>query len=141
MKTRPGEKIKMLTPLVEMDGDEMTRILWQMIKDELLNPFIELNTENSKIDKKILNRNIIKFLMIYNILLELDRESALKLHYNDLKRVIRALEIYHSGTKKSDIIDEFVPKYNYKAYSINHQREFLYKRINNLMSSSKIDVK
>lgn len=35
----------MQTPLVEMDGDEMTRILWQMIKDELLNPFIELNTE------------------------------------------------------------------------------------------------
>ena len=38
-------KIKMTTPLVEMDGDEMTRILWQMIKDELLNPYIELNTE------------------------------------------------------------------------------------------------
>jgi isocitrate dehydrogenase len=39
------EKIKMKTPLVEMDGDEMTRILWQMIKDELLCPFVELNTE------------------------------------------------------------------------------------------------
>jgi isocitrate dehydrogenase len=39
------EKIKMTTPLVEMDGDEMTRILWKMIKDELLLPFIELNTE------------------------------------------------------------------------------------------------
>ena len=39
------EKIKMTTPLVEMDGDEMTRILWKMIKDELLHPFIELNTE------------------------------------------------------------------------------------------------
>ena len=39
------EKIKMTTPLVEMDGDEMTRILWQMIKDELLHPFIELKTE------------------------------------------------------------------------------------------------
>ena len=39
------EKIKMQTPLVEMDGDEMTRILWKMIKDELLLPFIELNTE------------------------------------------------------------------------------------------------
>lgn len=38
-------KIKMTTPLVEMDGDEMTRILWQMIKDELLEPFVELNTE------------------------------------------------------------------------------------------------
>lgn len=39
------EKIKMVTPLVEMDGDEMTRILWQMIKDELLLPFIDLKTE------------------------------------------------------------------------------------------------
>ena len=39
------EKIMMTTPLVEMDGDEMTRILWQMIKDELLLPFIDLKTE------------------------------------------------------------------------------------------------
>ncbi len=39
------EKIKMTTPLVEMDGDEMTRILWQMIKDELLLPFVDLQTE------------------------------------------------------------------------------------------------
>ena len=38
-------KIKMATPLVEMDGDEMTRIIWQMIKDELLSPYIDLNTE------------------------------------------------------------------------------------------------
>ena len=39
------EKIKMTTPLVEMDGDEMTRILWKMIKDELICPYVELNTE------------------------------------------------------------------------------------------------
>ena len=39
------EKIRMTTPLVEMDGDEMTRILWKMIKDELLIPFIDLKTE------------------------------------------------------------------------------------------------
>ena len=39
------EKIKMTTPLVEMDGDEMTRILWQAIKDELILPYVELNTE------------------------------------------------------------------------------------------------
>ena len=39
------DKIKMTTPLVEMDGDEMTRILWKIIKDELLLPFIDLNTE------------------------------------------------------------------------------------------------
>lgn len=38
------ERIRMNTPLVEMDGDEMTRILWQGIKDELLSPYIELNT-------------------------------------------------------------------------------------------------
>ena len=39
------DKIKMTTPLVEMDGDEMTRILWTYIKDELLIPFIDLKTE------------------------------------------------------------------------------------------------
>ena len=39
------EKIKMTTPIVEMDGDEMTRILWKMIKEDLLEPYIDLNTE------------------------------------------------------------------------------------------------
>ena len=39
------DKIKMTTPLVEMDGDEMTRVLWKMIKEELLLPFIDLKTE------------------------------------------------------------------------------------------------
>lgn len=39
------EKIRMTTPLVEMDGDEMTRIIWKMIKDDLLLPFIDLKTE------------------------------------------------------------------------------------------------
>lgn len=39
------ERIKMTTPLVEMDGDEMTRILWKMIKEDLLEPYVELNTE------------------------------------------------------------------------------------------------
>jgi len=38
-------KIQMKTPLVEMDGDEMTRVLWQIIKDELINPFVDLKTE------------------------------------------------------------------------------------------------
>ena len=39
------QKIQMKTPLVEMDGDEMTRIIWQLIKDELLEPFVDLKTE------------------------------------------------------------------------------------------------
>lgn len=38
-------KIRMNTPLVEMDGDEMTRVIWQSIKDELINPFVDLKTE------------------------------------------------------------------------------------------------
>lgn len=38
-------KIEMTTPLVEMDGDEMTRVIWQMIKDELIKPFVDLKTE------------------------------------------------------------------------------------------------
>jgi len=49
------EKIQMTTPLVEMDGDEMTRVLWQMIKDELLTPFIDLKTEYYDLGLK--NRN------------------------------------------------------------------------------------
>jgi len=40
-----AEKIRMTTPLVEMDGDEMTRIIWRMLKDELLLPFVDLKTE------------------------------------------------------------------------------------------------
>lgn len=39
------QKIQMKTPLVEMDGDEMTRVLWQMIKDTLLTPYVDLKTE------------------------------------------------------------------------------------------------
>ena len=49
------DKIKMTTPLVEMDGDEMTRVLWQMIKDELLLPFVDLKTEYY--DLGLLHRN------------------------------------------------------------------------------------
>lgn len=49
------EKIKMNTPIVEMDGDEMTRILWQMIKDELILPYIDLKTEYYDLGLK--NRN------------------------------------------------------------------------------------
>ena len=45
------EKIQMKTPLVEMDGDEMTRILWRMIKDELILPFVELKTEIGRLAK------------------------------------------------------------------------------------------
>ena len=39
------ERIQMTTPLVEMDGDEMTRIIWQVVKDELIHPFVELKSE------------------------------------------------------------------------------------------------
>ena len=48
-------KIEMKTPLVEMDGDEMTRVLWKMIKDELICPFVELKTEYY--DLGLLHRN------------------------------------------------------------------------------------
>ena len=49
-------KIQMTTPLVEMDGDEMTRIIWQMIKDELICPFVDLKTEYY--DLGLENRNV-----------------------------------------------------------------------------------
>ena len=51
-------KIRMTTPLVEMDGDEMTRILWKMTKDKLILPFVDLKTEYY--DLGLLNRNATK---------------------------------------------------------------------------------
>ena len=38
-------KIKVANPVVEMDGDEMTRIIWQLIKDKLIHPYLDLNLE------------------------------------------------------------------------------------------------
>lgn len=80
---------------------------------------------------------------VYNVLKDCDIESANKLHFNDVKRVIRALEIFESGTKKSEIQDEFLPKYDYKAYSIDFPRSTLYERINlrvdKMLSSGLID--
>lgn len=67
---------------------------------------------------------------IYNILVEKDPDSANKLHKNDLKRVVRALEIYESGIKKSDIKDNLIPRFDYNAYTIDYPREILYDRIN-----------
>ena len=52
------EKIKMTTPLVEMDGDEMTRVLWGMIKDKLILPYVDLKTEYY--DLGLLSRNATK---------------------------------------------------------------------------------
>ena len=49
------DKIRMTTPLVEMDGDEMTRVLWQEIKDRLILPFVDLKTEYYDLGLK--NRN------------------------------------------------------------------------------------
>ena len=62
------EKIKMTTPLVEMDGDEMTRVIWGMIKEELLNPFIDSKTEYY--DLGIEKRNETVFLSAMRLLHE-----------------------------------------------------------------------
>lgn len=68
---------------------------------------------------------------VYSLLKECDGESAAKLHPNDLKRVIRALEIYEAGgRKKSDINDDKSPRFGYAAVAVNYPREELYARIN-----------
>lgn len=72
---------------------------------------------------------------VYEILKDKDPQTAKKLHYNDLKRVIRALEICDGGTKKSDITDESVPIFDYDAYSITYPRDELYDRINRRVDS------
>ena len=66
---------------------------------------------------------------VFNILKEKDYETSLKLHPNDLKRVIRALEICANGRKKSDIKDDNLPNYDYKAFTIDFERKELYDRI------------
>lgn len=66
---------------------------------------------------------------VFDVLSAVDPETAAKLHPNDLKRVVRALEIYESGTKKSDIKDQQIPVYDYAAFAIDYEREELYKRI------------
>ena len=50
-----AQKIQMINPLVEMDGDEMTRVLWPIIKEKLITPFVELKTEYY--DLGIVNRD------------------------------------------------------------------------------------
>ncbi len=68
---------------------------------------------------------------VHAILKEKDPESAEKLHYNDLKRVIRALEIYDvTGKAKSEQQDKPIPRFDFAAFSIEYPRETLYERIN-----------
>lgn len=67
---------------------------------------------------------------VYDILIEKDPDTAAKLHFNDVKRVIRALEIFENGQVKSKINDDYTPKFDAKAYMINHARSDLYERIN-----------
>ena len=68
---------------------------------------------------------------LFGLLLKADPETASRLHVNDTKRVIRALEIFEvSGRKKSEIVDNKLPKYNYTAVAIDYPREELYDRIN-----------
>lgn len=68
---------------------------------------------------------------VYSILCEKDAESAKKLHYNDLKRVIRALEIYDvTGKAKSLQQDAPIPRFDFEAVSIDYPRDKLYNRIN-----------
>lgn len=93
------EKIKMKTPLVEIDGDEMTRVLWKEIKSVLLEPFIELNTEYY--DLGLLNRDITND--------EVTKEAAL------------AIKKYGVGVKcatitpNKDRVKEYNLKYMYKS--------------------------
>ena len=68
---------------------------------------------------------------VHAILKEKDPESAEKLHFNDVKRVIRALEIFDvTGKAKSEQQDARIPRFDFLAVSINFPREILYERIN-----------
>lgn len=67
---------------------------------------------------------------VFSVLQKIDPQTAEKLHPNDLKRVIRAIEISENGKLKSDIKDDYTPKYDYIAFSIDRDRDDLYNRIN-----------
>lgn len=68
---------------------------------------------------------------VHELLAKVDKESAEKLHANDVKRVIRALEIYEiTGKAKSEQKDEQIPRFDFTAVSIEYPRETLYERIN-----------
>ena len=68
---------------------------------------------------------------LHALLKEKDRESAEKLHENDVKRVIRALEIYDlTGKPKSMQHDKPIPRFDFVAVSVDYPREILYERIN-----------
>ncbi len=68
---------------------------------------------------------------LHNLLKEKDPESAAILHENDVKRVVRALEIFiATGKKKSEQKDEPVPRFDFTCVSVQHPREVLYERIN-----------
>lgn len=69
---------------------------------------------------------------LFSLLEQVDPETAVKLHPNDTKRVIRALEIYEiSGKRKSELNDDKLkPRYDYLAVAIDYPREALYQRIN-----------
>ena len=66
---------------------------------------------------------------VYEYLKSVDKKSAEKLHPNDKKRVVRAIEIYESGVKKSELNDGDKKLYDYNAYSIDFDRDELYNRI------------
>ena len=68
---------------------------------------------------------------LHKLLEEVDPESAEKLHFNDVKRVIRALEIFElTGKRKSEQHDELIPRYPFTAVAFDYPREELYTRIN-----------
>lgn len=68
---------------------------------------------------------------VYEILKKVDAESAEKLHYNDLVRVVRALEIFDAtGIKKSSQNDDKIARFDYVSIMINKDRQLLYDRIN-----------
>lgn len=96
----------------------------------------DLGYGNAAADEKI-REKYAEFLKMYGKdalfqkLKEVDPDTANVLHPNDIKRVIRALEIYEvSGNKKSAQSDSLIPKYEFIAVAINYPREELYERIN-----------
>jgi len=101
--------------------------------DSLIKNFSYGNTEKDETIRNQLNNELNEFgkEYLYNKLLQLDEQTAKKLHQNDVVRVIRALEIAMTGNKKSEIINNEKPLLeNPLIIGLNLPRELLYDRIN-----------
>ena len=115
------EKNQMKTPLVEMDGDEMTRIIWQIIKDELICPYVDLKTEYYDLGlewKKMTGKKMVYALWVASRRFAESHPEALQLVYDRIHTAFQTAEAH-----KDAAIREILPKK--PAFTYEQLEEYL----------------